>query len=98
MEFTLLTKGNKEIIIPTEQVLPWMVDGWAFACNYCAEGAVLTGLGWHVIHEGKLIAIEDAIAQDLCTQMGPDERLNEERSLDDGELYEALGDQDADAE
>ena len=98
MEFTVLYNNDDEIVVPAEDVLPYMVDGWAFGCNYSAASCCLTGDGWQVWTNNGLVPIADAIASGLCVKMGPDERELDKDSIDEGDLYEGLNDQDINPE
>ena len=98
MIFSFLTKDNEMIAVPQEECFAWFQLDWEWLNDQEFAGAMLTANGWLVPTDGGYVNALTAYKAGLSTHLKKDDLINEERTLTDDELYEALDDSDVDAD
>jgi hypothetical protein len=98
MIFSFLTKGNEIIAVPQEESYAWFQLDWEWLHDQEFAGAMMTANGWLVPHDGGYVNAVTAYKAGLSTHLNRAELIDPQKDLTDDELYEALGDQDIDAE
>jgi len=98
MRFTVFEKDGQTAIAAEGEELALMVQDWEYLYQIEAPGAILTSKGWMIDTPEGLLPLLDAEAKGHCVAINHETAAEPQKELTDEELYEALGDSDANAE
>lgn len=97
MRFSILSKRRRRIIIATAETPVWIAAGYTVENELEAPGAIRTIWGWEVPTDFGAMGIMSAYRAGLLPAITKEDALKEQESPNESELFEAYGNEDADA-